>query len=43
LGLYFCWILGPADNQDCTKFPSLITNVLLQLARDITNGVCYQR
>jgi len=25
------------------KFPSLTTNVLLQLARDITNGVCYQR
>jgi len=29
--------------QDCTKFPSLIATVLLQLVRDISNGVCYQR
>ena len=28
--------------QDCTKFPSLITYVLLQIAKDI-HGVCYQR
>jgi len=39
----FCWILDPAAVQDCAKFPSLLTNVLLQLVRDITNGVCYQR
>ena len=25
------------------KLPSLITNVLLQLVRDIIKGVCYQR
>ena len=43
LGLYFCGILDPAAVQDWTKFPSLITNVLLQLTRDIINGVCYQR
>jgi len=43
LGLYFCGILDPAAVQDCTKFPSLITNVLLQLVRDIIKGVCYQR
>ena len=24
------------------KFPSVITNILLQLVRDIINGVCYQ-
>ena len=29
--------------QDCTKFPNLITNVHLQLVRDIINSVCYQR
>jgi len=43
LGLYFCGILYPAAVQDWTKFPSLITNVLLKLARDNINGVCYQR
>jgi len=43
LGLYFCGISDPAAVQDCTKFPSLITNVLLQLVRDIISGVCYQR
>ena len=42
-GLYFCGILDPAAVQDWTKFPSLITNVLLHLVRDIINGVCYQR
>jgi len=31
LGLYFCGILDPAAVQDCTKYPSLITNVMLQL------------
>ena len=41
--LYFCGILDPTVVQDCTKFPSLITNVLLQLLRDIINGLCYQR
>jgi len=39
----FCGILDPATVQNCTKFPSAITNVLLQLLRDIINGVCYQR
>jgi len=43
LGLYFRGILGPAAVQDCTKFPRLMTNALLQLVRDIINGVCYQR
>jgi len=43
LGLYFCGILDSAAVQDCTKFPSLITNVLLQLVRDIIYEVCYQR
>jgi len=43
LGLYFCGILDTAAVQDCTKFPSLITNVLLHLVRDFINGVCYQR
>jgi len=43
LGLYFCGILDPAAVQGWTKFPSLITNVLLQLVRDIINGVCHQR
>jgi len=43
LGLYFCRILGPAAVQDCTKFPRLMTNALLQLVRDIINGVSYQR
>jgi len=42
-GLYFCGILDSAAVQAWTKFPSLITNVLLQLVRDIINGVCYQR
>jgi len=39
----FCGILDPVAIQDYTKFPSLITNVLLQLVRDVSNGVCYQR
>jgi len=43
LRIYFCGILDPAAVQDCTKFGSLIANVLLQLVRDIINGVCYQR
>ena len=43
MGLYFCGILDPGAVQDCIKFPSLITNVLVQLVKDITNGVCYQR
>jgi len=43
LGLYFCGVLDLTAAQDCTKFPSLITNVLLQLVRDIINGDCYQR
>jgi len=38
LELYFCGILDPVAVQDGTKFPSLITNVLLQLVRDIING-----
>jgi len=29
--------------KDSRKFPSLITNVLLQLVKDIIHGVCYQR
>ena len=43
MGLYFYGILDPIAVQDCKKFPSLITNVLLQLLRDIISGVCYQR
>jgi len=43
LGLYFCGILDPTAVQDCTKFPSLITNVLLQLVRYIIYKVCCQR
>ena len=39
----FCGILDHATVQDCTKFPSAITNVLLPLLRDIINGICYQR
>ena len=39
----FCGIFDPTAVLDCTKFFSLITNVLLQLVRDIINGVCYQR
>jgi len=39
----FCGLLDPATVQDCTKLPSVITNVLLQLLRDIINGACYQR
>jgi len=42
LGLYSYGILYPAAVQDCTKFPSLITNVL-QSVGDIINGECYQR
>jgi len=38
----FCGILDPAAVPECTKFSSL-PNVLLQLVRDIINGVCYQR
>jgi len=40
LGIYFCGI--SVTVQDCTKFPSLNANVLLQLVKDI-NGICYQR
>ena len=43
MGLYFCVILDPATVQDCIKFPSLITNVLVQLVKDIINEVCHQR
>jgi len=39
----FCGILDLTAVQDCTKFPSLITNVPLQLVGDIINEVCYQR
>jgi len=41
LGLYFGGISDPAAVQDCTKCPSLLTNV--QLVGDIINGSCYQR
>ena len=37
----FCGIF--VSVQDCTKFASLITNVLLQLVKDFINGVCYWR
>ena len=43
MGIYFCGSLDPAAIQDCTKFLSLMTNLLLQLVRDIINEVCYQR
>jgi len=43
LGSNFCEILDPAAVQDCIKFPSLTTNVLAELVKDIINGVCYQR
>ena len=43
MGLYFCGVLDLTAAQDCTKLPSLITNVPLQLVRDIINGDCYQR
>ena len=43
MALYFCGVLDSTAIEDCTKFPSLIKNVLLQLVRDIINGVCYQR
>jgi len=43
LGMHFCRILDPVTVQDCTKFPSVITNILLQLVKDITIGVCYKR
>jgi len=43
LGLYFCGILDPAAVQDCIKFPSLITNVLVQLVKDTIYRVCFQR
>ena len=39
----FCGLLHSGVVQDCTKFLSLITIALLQLVRDIINGVCYQR
>jgi len=39
----FCGIVDPAAVQDCTKFPSLITDVAPQLVKDIINEVCYQR
>ena len=42
MGIYFCGIL-PVTVQDSTKFPSVVTNVFLQLVKDIINGVCYQR
>ena len=42
MGLYFCGISDPAAAQDVIKFPSLMTNVPLQLVRDIINGICYQ-
>jgi len=42
LELYFCGNLDTAAVQDCTKFPSLITNEILQLVRDIINRVRYQ-
>jgi len=41
--MYFCEILDPVTVQDYTKFPSVITNVLLQLVKYIINGVCCQR
>ena len=42
-GLFFCAILCPTAVQDCTEFPRLMTNALLQLVRDVINVVCYQR
>jgi len=42
-GYFFCGTFDPAALQDCTKFPRLITNVLLQLVKEIINEVCYQR
>jgi len=36
-------LLDSAVVQDCTKFPSVLTNAFLQLVRDIINRVCYQR
>jgi len=41
LELCVCGILDPAVVQDLTKCPSSLTKVLLQLVRDIINGVCY--
>ena len=35
-------IIDPVAIEDCTKCPSLITNILLQLVRDVINGICYQ-
>jgi len=43
LGLYFLLDFRSRCCSRLHKFPSLITNVLLQLVRDITIGVCYQR
>jgi len=37
----FCEILDSAAVQDCTKFPSFVTNVRLQLVRDINKGQAY--
>jgi len=42
LGLYFLGNSDPAAVQHCTKYPSLLANALLQLVRDINNGVFYQ-
>jgi len=42
-GLIFLWDFRSCCVQDCTKFPSLITNVLLRLVTDSINGLCYQR
>ena len=42
MGLYFCEIFDPAAVQDCIEFSSL-TNVLVQLVKDIIHGVCFQR
>jgi len=39
LDLCVCGILDPAVVQDLTKFPSSIKKVLLQLVRDIIDGV----
>jgi len=30
-------------SSNCTMFPSLITNLLLQFVRDVVNRVCYHR
>jgi len=43
LWFYFCGIFSSAAVQDCTKRPSLIKNVPLQLVRNIINAVRYLR